>query len=88
MAIPARMAGTLLAALVFCKIPFDSPPAAFASDPTARLNEAMGVEGQINGGVYRFRVGWTRPANDAARGADSQDAITIRNRRWETFSAA
>jgi hypothetical protein len=59
---PAKMAEIIRAALsAASKTPFDPPPASPAPQPsieldTGKLDEAVGVKGVANGGVYQFNV--------------------------------
>jgi hypothetical protein len=59
---PAKMADIIHAALsTSSKTPFDPPPASPAPQApieldTGKLNEALGVKGVANGGVYQFNV--------------------------------
>lgn len=58
---PVKMAETIRAALALSKTPLELPapagsaPAALDLD-TAKLDEAIGVKGRVNGGVYQFGV--------------------------------
>ena len=58
---PVKMAETIRAALAMSKTPLElAPPAAGAPAAldldTTKLDEAIGVKGRVNGGVYQFGV--------------------------------
>jgi Domain of Unknown Function (DUF1259) len=67
---PEKMAAAIRAALSSeSKTPFDPPTTTAAAAPsldldTARLDEAMGAKGTVNGGVYQFGIPRREPATD------------------------
>jgi len=69
---PEKMAASLRAALSSeSKTPFDPPATAAAAAPsldldTAKIDEAMGAKGTVNGGVYQFGIPRREPATEGA----------------------
>jgi len=67
---PEEMAASLRAALSSeSKTPFDPPATAAAAAPsldldTAKIDEAMGAKGTVNGGVYQFGIPRREPATE------------------------
>jgi hypothetical protein len=67
---PEKMAAAIRAALSSeSKTPFDPPATTAAAAPnldldTARLDEAMGAKGTVNGGVYQFGIPRRDPATE------------------------
>ena len=67
---PEKMAASLRAALSSeSKTPFDPPATAAAAAPsldldTAKIDEAMGAKGTVNGGVYQFGIPRREPATE------------------------
>jgi hypothetical protein len=63
----AKLAESIRAGLALSKTPMQAPPAASPPPPvdldTAKLDEAIGVKGRANGGVYGFSV----PRADAVK---------------------
>jgi hypothetical protein len=57
---PAKLAESIRSGLALSKTPMQTPPAASPPPPvdldTAKLDEAIGVKGRANGGVYAFNV--------------------------------
>lgn len=58
---PVKMATAIRAALALSKTPFEAPaitpsPAPAIDLDTAKLDETIGVKGQVSGGVYQFNV--------------------------------
>jgi hypothetical protein len=69
---PEKMAASLRAALSSeSKTPFDPPATTAAAAPsldldTAKIDEAMGAKGTVNGGVYQFGIPRREPATEGA----------------------
>ena len=67
---PEKMAASLRAALSSeSKTPFDPPATTAAAAPsldldTAKIDEAMGAKGTVNGGVYQFGIPRREPATE------------------------
>ena len=67
---PEKMAASLRAALSSeSKTPFDPPATTAAAVPgvdldTAKIDEAMGAKGTVNGGVYQFGIPRREPATE------------------------
>jgi len=67
---PEKMAASLRAALSSeSKTPFDPPATTTAAAPsldldTAKIDEAMGAKGTVNGGVYQFGIPRREPATE------------------------